>query len=71
MRRFDRRFVRLCLALSSFLIGPYVSAQEFYCEGFDDDGDFEIDEGCLRTCDRPYFETGPRAVAPESTTHSV
>jgi hypothetical protein len=66
MRRFGR-FVGACLVLSSFLIGPFVAAQEFYCEGFDDDGDFEIDEGCPRTCDRLYFETGPRAVAPGST----
>jgi len=43
--------------------GSHSRAQEFYCEGVDDDGDVEIDEGCARTCARPYLELGPRVVA--------
>ncbi len=38
-------------------------AQEFWCEGVDDDGDGETDEGCDRTCVAPYALAAPSVIA--------
>lgn len=43
------------------LVGPtgLAAQEELWCEGVDDDGDGEVDEGCDRSCVEPYPHSAP------------
>ncbi|MBD3869119.1 MAG: hypothetical protein IFK94_13435 [Acidobacteria bacterium] len=42
------------------------AAQDFWCEGLDDNGDGEIDDGCIRSCPDPYLERTPASLSADT-----
>ncbi len=61
-------FTIVCIVGSLAPLAPFSAnptmAQEFWCEGLDDNGNGEIDEGCPRSCPDPYTSIGPVTIAP-------
>lgn len=64
--RFVRPLFRIGLGAALLLSVGAAFAQEHWCEGVDDNGNGEIDEGCGRVCANPYLDGTPVVVAPAS-----